>query len=229
MLLPWYVNGTLEGAELNKVQQHLRVCVTCRQELAEQQRLAEAIGQSSAIDLAPQASLTRLLQRIDSEVPPADRYQKGWNRLRSQWTRLLEWLSGVRLPQRAWVAVPLLVILLVLAPTAGFWLSSLPRQPQYHTLASPNSVPAAGSTDIQVVFAKTLTQEQIQQLLRSLPAEIMAGPSASGAYTVRIVTRDRSNHEMLAMLVRLSQYPGVLRVEPADASVLPKNGVGSGQ
>jgi hypothetical protein len=227
MLLPWYVNGTLEGTELNKVQQHLRVCITCRQELAEQQKLAEAIGQSSVIDLAPQASLARLLQRIDSEVPPADRRQKGWSRLRSLWTQLLEWLSGLRLPQRAWIAVSLLVILLVLAPTARFWLSSVPREPQYHTLASPNSVPAAGSTDIQVVFAKTLDQEQIQQVLHSLPAEIVAGPSASGTYTVRIITRDRSNQEMLAMLVRLSQQPGVLRVEPADASVLPKTGAGS--
>ena len=228
MLLPWYVNGTLEGAELNKVQQHLRVCITCRQELAEQQRWAEAMGQSGVIDLTPQASLARLLQRIDSEIPPADRHKKDWSWLRSPWTWLLESLSSVRLPQRAWVAVPLLILLLVLVPTAGFWWSSLPREPQYHTLASPNSVPAAGSTDIQVVFAKTLTQEQIQQMLHALPAEIVAGPSASGAYTIRIATRDRSNQEMLAMLVRLSQQPGVLRVEPADAAVLPKRGADSG-
>ncbi len=230
MLLPWYVNGTLERAKLNMVQQHLRVCITCRQELAEQQRLAEAIGQSSVIDLAPQASLARLLQRIESEAPPADRRKKGWSRLCSPWAaRLSEWLSDVRLPQRAWVAVPLLVLLLALAPTARFWLSSLSREPQYHTLANPNGVPAAGSNDIQVVFAKTLDQEQIQQLLLSLPAEIVAGPSSSGAYTVRIVTRDRSNQAMLAALVRLSQHPGVLRAEPADPSVLPKNGADSGQ
>ena len=229
MLLPWYVNGTLEGAEFNLMQQHLRVCIICRQELAEQQKLAEAIGQSSAIDLVPQASLARLLQRIDSEAPPADRRKKGWNRFRSPWTRLLEWLSGVRLPQRAWVAVPLLILLLALAPAVRFWLSSVPREPQYHTLASPNSVPAVGSTDIQVVFAQTFDQEQIQQLLHSLPAKIVAGPNASGAYTVRIATRDRSNQEMLAALVRLYQNPGVLRAEPVEPSVLPKHGADGGQ
>lgn len=188
---------------------------------------AEAMDHSSMIDLTPQASLARLLQRLDSEMPPADRHQKGWNGIRSQWTRFWAWLSGVRLPQRAWVAVPLLAILLLLAPITRFWLSSQSREPQYHTLSSPNSVPAADSTDIQVIFAKTLTQEQIQQMVRALPAEIVAGPSASGAYTIRMATRDRSTQDMLARLVRLSQQPGVLWVEPADATMLPKRGAGS--
>ena len=229
MLLPWYVNGTLEGAEFDLVQQHLRVCITCRKELAEQQRLAEAVGQSSVMDLVPQLSFARLLQRIESEGPQVNRRKMGWSKLRSLWARLSEWLSGALLPQRAWIAVSLLVLLLALAPAARFWLSSLSREPQYHTLANPNSVPAAGSNEIRVVFAKTIDQEQIRQLLLSLHAEIVAGPSSSGAYTVRIATNDRSNKEMLAALVRLYHHPGVLLAEPAEPSVLPKNEPDSGQ
>lgn len=229
MLLPWYVNGTLKGMELTKVRQHLRACILCRRELAEQQQWAQAIGQSSGIELAPHAALTRLLERIDSEPPLSDERETGGSRRRSRWPRLLRGLSGARLSRRAWIAAPILISWLALAPTARLWLSSAPREPQYHTLASPNSAPAIGDTDIQVIFAHALDQEQIQQLLRSLPAAIVAGPDAADAYTVRLIMGDRSDQEMLRTLVWLSQQPGVLRVEPIDSSASLPNGGGRGQ
>jgi hypothetical protein len=224
MLLPWYVNGTLKGAEFDLVEQHLRVCMICRRELGEQQRLAQAISESPMMEPAPQASFARLMQRIEREGPQAHRGEMDRNRHRSQWARLLERLSGARLPQRAWIAVPLLLLLMTLVPTARVWLSSPARAPQYHTLSTPNSVPAAGSNEIRVVFAKTVSPDVVRQLLRSLHGEIMAGPSASDAYTVRIATRDRSNEDMLTALLRLHRHPGVLLAEPAPPSVLPKNG-----
>jgi hypothetical protein len=90
-------------------------------------------------------------------------------------------------------------------------------------------VPAAGSNEIRVVFAKTISPDEVRQLLRSLHAEIVAGPSAASAYTVRIATRDGSNEDMLTALVRLHRYPGVLLAEPAKPSVLPRNGPDRGR
>lgn len=229
MLLPWYANGTLKGAEFDLVEQHLRVCMICRREIIEQQRLAQAISESHVMEPAPQVSFARLMQRLDREGQQAHQGEIGRNRLRSQWTRLLEWLSGARLPQRAWIAVPLLLLLMVLVPTARFWLSSTSKEPQYHTLSTANSVPAAGSNEIRVIFAKTISPDEVRQLLRSLHAEIVAGPSSSGAYTVRIATSDHSNQDMLAALVRLHRHPGVLLAELAQPSGLPKDGPGRGR
>ena len=68
MLLPWYVNGTLQGEELDLVPHHLRVCIVCRRELALQQRTSRAIRNSSIINLLPQLSFSRLMRRIEREV-----------------------------------------------------------------------------------------------------------------------------------------------------------------
>jgi len=38
-LLPWYVNGTLEGEELTEVERHLRRCSRCRAEIEGLQKL----------------------------------------------------------------------------------------------------------------------------------------------------------------------------------------------
>ena len=59
-LLPWYINGTLADAELDLVKQHLRICITCRRELAVQQRISEVIRNPSSMNLAPQTSFFAL-------------------------------------------------------------------------------------------------------------------------------------------------------------------------
>ena len=230
MLLPWYVNGTLEGDEFNLVQQHLRVCITCHREVVEQQRLAEAISQSGVLDLTPQTSFARLMERIETEGQQVNQRKLGRRRLRFQRAQLSEWLSNVLLPKQVWIAVPIVVLLIALVPAARFWLPSMStREPQYHTLVSPDSVPAAGANEIRVVLAKTIDSEQIRQLLLSLNGEIVAGPSSAGAYTVRIATSDHSNKELLAVLNRLRHYPGVLLVEPLEPVLPPDRRPGSGR
>lgn len=212
MLLPWYVNGTLEGVDFELVEAHLRVCITCRREVAEQQRLAETIRRSPLLDLASHASFARLMQRIAQERSQANRRKRGWNGLQPRWARLSEWLSGVRVPQPAWVAVPFFMLLFALVPAIWWWLPSTPQTPhQYRTQASPNRLPAGVSNEIRVVFLKTLNEEEVRQVVLSLNAEIAAGPSAAGVYTLRFAARESTNK---ATLDRLRHHPGVLVAEP---------------
>jgi anti-sigma factor RsiW len=42
-LLPWYVNGALEGEELAQVEAHLTDCAECREDLKTEQSLAHEI------------------------------------------------------------------------------------------------------------------------------------------------------------------------------------------
>ena len=220
ILLPWYVNGTLEGAECKLVREHLNLCITCRREVAEQQRLAEAISRSRIMDSAPHTSFARLIERVDRQRSQTNRRKTGWNRLWHLCEGFLEWLTRARASRPILVAVPLFLLFAGLVLWTQSWLSSPPKEPQYRTLASPNSVPAADSILIRVIFTKAVDHEQAERLLASLHPEIVSGPTAVGAYTVRLSARDSSNKEAAA-LGRLRDHPGVLLAElilTADSS-----------
>ena len=65
-LLPWYVNQTLAGDELQLVEMHLKVCIPCRSELSEQQTLCQAVQESTVEALPEKVQFARLMQRIQS-------------------------------------------------------------------------------------------------------------------------------------------------------------------
>ena len=56
-LLPWYVNETLGEIDRHRVDAHLGMCAACREDLAAQRRICEAIDAQPAIDYMPVASL----------------------------------------------------------------------------------------------------------------------------------------------------------------------------
>jgi hypothetical protein len=213
LLLPWYVNGTLEGRELDLVQQHLQICITCRKELAVQQQLAEAIRHSSIIALSPQVAFSRLRERIVSGAQSPEGQTRWWHRLRSQWLEVLARRSSVSLPRRAAIAFSLL-LMIGLALAARSWLMSLFETPKYYTLAQHNSLSAVGPHDIRVVFVKTADQQQIEQLLRAVRGEVVEGSSSIGVYTVRIGSDNGSSPDLRAVLERLRDHPSVLLAEP---------------
>jgi hypothetical protein len=67
LLLPWYVNGTLEAAERRLVDDHLAACPSCLEELARGKALATALRarQDSAPSPHP-IQLARLMERIEA-------------------------------------------------------------------------------------------------------------------------------------------------------------------
>ena len=65
-LLPWYVNETLEERDRQRVDAHVGICAACREDLAAQRRICEAIAAEPALDYMPVASLKRLQARLDA-------------------------------------------------------------------------------------------------------------------------------------------------------------------
>ena len=62
-LLPWYVNGTLEGDELREVEEHLRSCLVCRREV---EGLRELRGEmQQAAPKPPPGGLERLMEELE--------------------------------------------------------------------------------------------------------------------------------------------------------------------
>ena len=63
--LPWLANGRLSQGERDKIEPHLRGCTACREELAFQRLLCNALTEPDRVTYAPGPSFRKLMDRID--------------------------------------------------------------------------------------------------------------------------------------------------------------------
>lgn len=162
-LLPWLVNRTLTDDERRQVEHHLTECATCRRE-ADWLRVVQDACQDDepATPAAPHA-MRRLRRRIAAEsaatfTPPVSAWRRRGRRL--------AWLAAVQ-------------AVLVLGLGAALYQQ---RHAAYHTLGA---VPAK-TTLLVVVFDPQLSEARMRELLRAGDARIVDGPSAAGAYLLRV-------------------------------------------
>lgn len=192
-LLPWYANGTLDGTERARVEDHVRQCVACRRELDLQQRLAETI-RDETVPTGMAKGLARLKAQIDldsTSIVPAPRSSAWWRR------------PAVLVPL---IAAQFAVIAVLL------FVDKSPPAAVYRTLASPSST-AYSRDAVVVIFDPATTQQRVQALLRELDARIVDGPNMRGAYTLEL-----PNDSQAASLERMRAMPEVHFAQPAPRS-----------
>jgi anti-sigma factor RsiW len=182
-LLPWYANGSLEGAEREAVRAHLADCEACRDELAHCRDLAVAVQTAPAPAWAPSSEhLARLLERIDALEAGAGK--RGWRQSVHEWvSHLRDTLRGAPLFMR-WALAAQAAVVVLLAVTV-IWQATAGWAPAYRTLASPGE-PRRGHGQIRVVLADDTTQAEMRSLLGRVKGSIVGGPSPAGAYTVEV-------------------------------------------
>ena len=66
-LLPWYVNGTLESADRDRVEAHIEHCAPCRDNIELLAQMQEAILRASPTPLVPAARVNSFLQSLDGD------------------------------------------------------------------------------------------------------------------------------------------------------------------
>ncbi|HEU4649838.1 MAG TPA: zf-HC2 domain-containing protein [Croceibacterium sp.] len=163
MLLPWFVNGTLEADEAALVEAHLDACDECRADLAANRALREVYAASSAgakPEQPAQAMSVRGSRGLDQ--PPARRWRK---------------LAQFALPAAAAVA-----LIVAIAPS--------PDESGYRLLGS--DAPAQAGNAI-VLFAPETTERDLRAALEQAGARLVDGPTASGAYVVQVPARRRDD------------------------------------
>lgn len=188
VLLPWLANGTLEGDELERVEQHMRGCVTCRREFAEQRALAALLRRQPPVQVSAELDFERLRRRLDAEGA-----------------------TGRLVPRRVVsTAVAAAVACAVVAMT--FVLHRVePAHPLYETLTE--EVPDAALVD--VVFAD-LDEARIREWLARHDAEIVAGPSERiGRYTLRFSGSEMAGAQMEELLQRFRSDARIRFAAPA--------------
>jgi anti-sigma factor RsiW len=172
-LLPWYVNETLGEIDRQRVDAHLGMCAACREDLAAQRRICEAIDAQPAIDYMPVASLKRLQARLDAlgESDPTIAPVK------EQPTQ--------RLPWRGWMAASvaaLAVAVALLAANRFVQTDAHLMQPNYRTVT--NSAPRPQGEVIRAVFAPSITLVELQSILDEAQLRIVSGPTEAGVYSL---------------------------------------------
>jgi anti-sigma factor RsiW len=191
-MLPWFVTGRLSASDLQRLERHLEDCSACRAELAEQRELCGHIRRDEPLMLAPQSSLQKMMARIDSAesgsgdldtAPDITRLDVPTNVVadfpaaRPAKPRSYRWLAVAAAVQTFAIAF---LLTLVVRQT-----SEEMTAPRFSTLSSPGTASADGAL-LRVVFNPETSAAQVQTLLRSVGAQVVAGPTEAGVYTLRL-------------------------------------------
>jgi anti-sigma factor RsiW len=172
-LLPWYVNETLEAPDRQRVEAHVGNCTTCREDLAAQRRICEAIEAQPTLDYMPVASLKRLQARLDAlTTSPATAAATA---PQEQPTH--------RMPWRGWMAASIAAMAVAVALFAADRLVLEARlQPNYRTVTS--AAPRPQGEVIRAVFSPNITLVELQSILDEAQLRIVSGPTEAGVYSL---------------------------------------------
>ncbi len=186
-VLPWFVNGSLEDQELEKVERHLAGCEECRHEASELQQLARIMVGSGASMITPDEAFPELLSKIE-EAERRDSVPWGrWLRPDSWPRRLL--LATSAGPFLRPVVVAGLVVIVMLA--ALLWRQTAPRPPEaFRTLSDPATAVESTGQRVRMVFGSEIDEGTLRSLLLQVGGQIVGGPSPYGVYTVELPAKE---------------------------------------
>jgi anti-sigma factor RsiW len=187
--LAWYLAGALSDSERQAVERHLESCAECRAELESIRALRQDLrgaydaepGPSSRVKHAVlegiKAPAGESIAQIEAFrrrefTPPRDAAAKrGWSRT-------------FRVPQWASVAAMLVIVV-----QAGLLIrSNVVSLPSDGEVTTRGLAPSA--TRLRAVFVPQASALQIRELLGSLGARIVDGPTDEGAYVIELPSGD---------------------------------------
>ena len=220
-MLPWIANESASAKDTARVEAHLRDCRECQEELDFQRQVRNAIRSEDAVVLAPQTSLQRLMQRIDlggdmnedaetaaaasAEAAPVTRREA---------TRSTRWLPIAAAVQGIAIAGLL----------GALWLQSQSHETltagRYNVLTAPTAAVKHDQV-IRVVFAGSVALGDVNRVLRSIDAQIIAGPSEAGVYTLGLAAGAADESGVDKAIAQLRADSRVMFAEPAVASEAP--------
>ena len=191
-VLPWFINGTLEDALVDRVERHLRECSRCRSEVAFLKEIQEACRLA---ELAPDPTPAyHALSRRIARGPKGSLADLG-RAVFGQWRKVPRWARWTIAGQAA--AVFALVLAIVPSGSGSGEI--------YRTLGTPAS---AGGPTVAVVFEPGTRESELRHTIASVGARIVDGPTETHAYVLQVPAGDEAQ-----ALARLRAAPGVVLAE----------------
>jgi hypothetical protein len=175
LLLPWYVNGSLDDEQRKMVENHVAVCLTCRSELNTQHRIARFVQSRDITSVGADIGFAQLRRRIQPEQRTRLRRVRNWLRSRLPVPAIV-WVFGVA------VAASVLTVLPLLQEFSG--PASVPGE--FRTLSADNGHLEFRANSLRVVFAEGLDAETRQNILHMINAVEVTASSPRGVLTVQV-------------------------------------------
>ena len=194
LLLPWRVNGTLDPTETALFDAHVAECAECRADLAAETALRARLAGMPVPELAEQSRSAP--QRLATRRRSATRWRFLSRRVPLGW--------ALATPAAAAAAAALF---LALQPAAR------DSDADYRLLSSGEQAVAG---NMIVMFEPDATDRELRATLAQVGGRIVDGPTAAGAYMVRVTATERP-----AALARLRAAGPVVLAEPVDAAGTP--------
>lgn len=176
-LLPWYENGTLQGAERDAVRELLASDLEANRQARELRTLRAAVADEPIMATNMALNLQRLYARID---PPPSRRPR--------------WFMPTSLAAAAFLAIAAGLALFVAGEHAG----------QFHTLTRPAKLPyvPSGTVLYRVDVVAGVDAAQLAELTGSPTARVLRGPSERGVALIAVSDADAGR-----VLARLKADP----------------------
>lgn len=162
LLLPWYVNDTLEPAEHDRVAKHVITCAICQESASLLSEVQSAVVRNKATPIVPQPRVNDFLDAIDAGTPLRHR---DWHQ-----PRIL--FAGA-------VATLLLIAALILINQ-----DDLTETPQIFETATSNQQAAAMDYVLSIQFESGTTTADRARVLQDIKARDISGGFEEGAYRV---------------------------------------------
>ena len=194
-LLPWYVNGTLEGEERELVRSQLLASLTCRKEFERLRCLQELMRHDDAEAIATDRAFESLMARIRASEA-ADAAPEGR-------------LAILRLAMAA--------SLTIAATGLVWWWAALPvtTPDAYETLTSAQT--AGGPVTLRVVFEPGVSESERRDLWARHRLTPIAAPTAEGVYALAFP----GDADEAAIVAALREDPRIRLVTSPPSSGAP--------
>jgi hypothetical protein len=203
--IPWIINGSASEAQTRATREHLRQCADCREALAFEQHLRDALSRPQA-DIGDAAQGWRDLSvRLDNS-PTRSRH------LHAPMPERARASAGVAV---RWLAAAVVVEALALGAivTTSWSNRTAEYGGTYRTLSQP--AVARSAPTIRVVLAPGMTLEQLRELLMSAHLQVVAGPGEAGVWSLA-PAENATTVATEAALHELRGSPQVRFAEPID-------------
>ena len=212
-LSTWMVNGRLKSTDGLWLNEHLADCAACRNELAAQQLIRNAIAREPTVEFAPQASFNRLWKQIEADAndtlhgaAPASGAAP-MSPANTAATTTTAARAARRRPADLWMRVALVAQAAAIV-ALGVVLWARPAANAYRTVTDLGPSLGTSQPVVKVIFDDQVRLAELKDMLRAAELVVAVGPSEAGVYSL-VPLDGRATHITPVMLARLRADPRV--------------------
>ncbi len=191
LLLPWYVNDTLDPAEHDRVAMHVATCPQCQESIVLLDEVQAAVVRNKATPIVPRPRVNELLESINTSSP-----------LR----RLGSRQSNTYLAAAA-VTLLLLATLLIINPDTP------QGEPAEFETATSSQAGTSMDYVLTIQFGEQISEAERNRVLQDIGARDISGGSAEGSYRVIVQLSAASLEELNRYTNSVESLPEVASVE----------------